>query len=222
MELRELVGDRRRKEVGPGRGDLPELHEHPARALENEPHASGEVGRGERGRRPVAHVEQVLATRVADQLAEAAQRREDAAHGAGRVPPPATGSPAPRPPASDEVEHDRDRQRRQHAEERHDRDDDRGAVGVGVERPGGCRHTHQPADRSGHHAPPPPDPDAEHAATHQADRGDPEWQQQHLGAACAGRWCVARRSAWQSRSRGARRRRLPPHSGRWSWTTIGA
>ena len=31
LEVLELVGDRRRQQVGPGRGDLAELHEHPAR-----------------------------------------------------------------------------------------------------------------------------------------------------------------------------------------------
>ena len=80
MELGELVGHRRRQQVGARRGDLAELHEHPARALEDEPHAAGEVGGVQRRRRPVAHVEEVLLARVGDELAEAPERRQAGAH----------------------------------------------------------------------------------------------------------------------------------------------
>ena len=100
MELGELVGDRRGKQVGAGRGDLAELHEHPAGALEDEPHPAREVGRVQRRRRPVAHVQQVLAARVADELAEAAERGQR--RRARRGPGAASGGGARRAAAAGE------------------------------------------------------------------------------------------------------------------------
>ena len=71
VQVRELVGDRRWQQVGAGGGDLAELHEHPARALEHYPQPARKVGGVERRDRPVTDVDEVLLAGVADQLAKA-------------------------------------------------------------------------------------------------------------------------------------------------------
>ena len=78
VQVRELVGDRRGQQVGAGGGDLAELHEHPARALEHDPQPARKIGGVERRDRAVTDVDEVLLAGVADQLAKATDGREHA------------------------------------------------------------------------------------------------------------------------------------------------
>lgn len=102
-----------------GRGNLPELDEHSARLLEHQAHATRKIGRGQRGPRPGANVQQVLAPRVSQDLTKPPQRREHRAHCAHRMAKRRSATTARHPAPSGHVQHDRHRQRCQHAE-KHD------------------------------------------------------------------------------------------------------
>lgn len=113
--------------IGARRRDLAELHEHATRALQDNPHPTCQIRRGQGGGIAVPHVEEVLAARVADHLAKTLERSQHHSRRpqgmAQRVAPSGAPPPAPR----DDIDHDRHRQRRQYPEE-HRQDNDQPRV----------------------------------------------------------------------------------------------
>jgi hypothetical protein len=169
-----------------GRRDLPELREHAARLLEHPFEPAREVGRGEGSRGPVAGVEQVLAPRVADDLAKASQRRDRGTDHLDRSPAPAPGRGAQ---ASDQVDDDRQRQRREHAEEDRERDEGpRRAARVAADDEGGGDDADTPAEKRRQRSPPAAEGDAQDPAAQPNDRRDPERKDQQVPDAQLKAW----------------------------------
>ena len=180
MQMCELRGHRLGEQVAARRGNLPELDEHPSRALEHQPHPVGEVGGVKRGGGPVADVKKVLGPGVGEDLAEAADWCEHGPrrpHGVTKGPPDGV---IRLPAARHDVDHDRHRQRDQHAEEDRQRDDQRRVLVVRSERDQSDRQPDEPADHRGDGNSPAADLDPEHASADDADRCDPQRQDQQV------------------------------------------
>ncbi len=202
-QARQLVRQGPGKDVGPRRGDLPELDEHPAGFLEHVAKAARELGRLERLGRRIAPVQELLPAGVADDLAEARVRRERGSRRPDRMKEH-TSSPPARPvgrPAHEELEGDRRGQRGQHAEEHDDgHGDEPLPESGGLERPAASRRLvaehvrrrhdpYEPTDHPDDEAAPGPETDAEQTAAdrphdqHQEDEQQDADESLHLSTA---------------------------------------